>query len=304
MRKSVVKALLISLIIFGIGTVLCIAGIVYGTVSRKELFENSDNKTNFEIEIGEIERNDPFPLSQIIIRAENSNIYILPTDSKSRIFLENSDKSKISYALESGVLRISDNSPYFILGFNTDGKKTYFSGFRNVFSKGFNSGTENSIYIYLNKNEKIEDLKINLGIGNVFISENDFENIIIDCSYSNISFKETNISKKAEIAVKKGDIVIENCSYIFLDTFTQSGDISIDPNGRKTLCKTSSGNICVYMQKNTDAYNIYAHSLNGKIFIDGRKHKNEWKNTTDSNENISVETQNGNIAFYNYVTSE
>lgn len=307
MKKNVIKLLTASLVIFLLGIVICSVAFIYAKATDVNLFDWTEFSASpsYELNFDNVEKKGSLPLNAIDIRAEKADVTVYATDGKSRVFFENPDSEKTTCTVENGILKIYDSVPFFIMGLSVEDGKTSFAGFRNVFSQGLYSHGDKSVTIYLNENDIIGDIKISLGIGNVTISDINFENLTLSSSYGNATIENSHIAEKADINLKKGNISIENCSYVFVNAASTVGTITAQVGGRKTNCETTLGNINVKTDKAISDYNLRASLSNGKIFSDGTVCDGKEYNIANvDGESIWLKSVSGDISIYNSVTNE
>ncbi len=307
MKKNVIKLLIVSLIIFLLGVMICSAELIYAKAAEVNLFESEELSAapSYEIKLDSIDKKGTLPLSTIEIKAEKADIIICSTDEDSRVFFENPDKERTTCIIENGILKIHDNVPFYIMGLSIEDGKTSFAGFRNVFSKGLYSHTEKSVKIYLNEKDKIDNIKISLGIGDIEISEIDLKKLTVSSSYGDAELKKLNISETADITLKKGNVTVEDSSYVFVNAVCTLGDIAVYADGRKTNCETTLGDITVKTANALSNYNIRASLTRGQISLDGIVlDDNEYSKTKSDAESLWLKTAGGDISIYKSVTNE
>lgn len=307
MKKNVIKLLVASLIIFLLGVVICSAALIYAKAANVNLFESEELSVapSYEIKLDSIDKKGSLPLSAIEIKAEKADITVCSTDGDSRVFFENPDKQRTACAIENGILKIHDSVPFYVMGISIEDGKTSFAGFRNVFSKGLYSHTEKSVKIYLNEKDKIDSIKVSLGIGNVEISEIDLKKLTVSSSYGDAELKKLDIAETADITLKKGNVTVEDSSYVFVNAVCTLGDITVQADGRKTNCETTLGDIYVKTAKELSDYSIRASLTRGQISIgETVLDDNEYSKARSDAESLWLKTAVGDISVYKSVTNE
>lgn len=308
MKRNVKKLLVASLVIFMLGVVICSAALICAGASNVELFDNYNASTenSYEISLSDIQKVGALPFSKLKISAEKSDIRIIPTDEETRISFKNTDTTKTKSIIENGILKIDDSVPFYAMGLSFENGKVGFEGFRNVFSNGLYSHNEKSITIHLSQNDKPDLLEVFLGAGNVFVEGGEYDDINITSSFGNVMINNAKVSATAVISLKKGNIIVNDSDYVFLDASCTAGSADVDVRGRKTNCETVIGNIKVQTLKPLENYNIRTSLLRGTILLDGVKEQGKQyaSSASDNPESIWLKTSAGDISLYNSVTNE
>lgn len=305
MLKYVKKTLFASLVLFLLGIVICSVAFIYAANTGVRLFGNSSLSTvpSYEETFSDIVERDGHAFTNIVIRADVSDVRILPTENESSIHFENPDYSKTTYVIENGTLKIVDTVPFYAFGLSFENGKMNFAGFRNVLTEGLVSKRKKSVTIYINPTDIVKDIDITLGVGNVEVSEASSASLNVSASVGDVLIDNSVINGTSKISLKKGNITISDSSYVFMDAGTTVGNIDISAKGTKTNCECSLGDINIKCERNVSEYSIRAAAERGKIFIGNSIcDKKRYDSLIQDADAIWVNTKVGDISFYKTVT--
>lgn len=306
MKQSVKKALVSSLILFILGISICFVSLVYAEITNTDIFDDSDSYTckSYKIKINNIENQSLSRLHSLQIRGENINIKILPTQEESYIFFENSDSSNLKTTIENGILKITDETPFYMLGFLFENNKTTFVGLRNIFTSNTYKTEKRSLTVFLNQLDKLNKITLDINFGNIDISDISSKSFTAISKFGDINLNAMEF-ETAYISLKKGNISVKNCKYIFSDIQNIVGDININVDGNKTNCQTAFGKIKAFCHKDLTEYSISAYITNGKITVDNNKiGSKNYLTTSESSNSMLLKNTIGDISLYKFVTNE
>lgn len=307
MKRSFKKLLLTSLVLFILGTILCAAALIYAAVTDVNIFDNTQSNPaeNYSVKLSEVKKSGVLDFTRLYIHGEDLDITVCGTEEESYIAFNEPDEFKTSCIIENGILRITDTVPFYIMGLSVTDLKPKFTGFRNIFTSGLYSTTDKSVTVYLNNSTSLESIEINVGIGNVKVSDISSKSISSSAVIGDITLQDNNVSEKINIDCSNGDVVLKNCTYAFADISTSVGDIDVYHPGRKTNCEASIGNISVTTDDDPYAYSSRAVTSSGKIVIDETVQPGkEFTNNSDSESSLWLKNIIGTISLYNSVTNE
>ena len=261
-------------VIIGIIIVIALAALLYFLNKNKSsktgesntsqvVDEDSYNGSNImRVDLNQVKKvNIDLKTADVRIQRSNTNPYVEYTE----LYKGEDDIYTVDVSYEDGELNLKSN---------IQGKELNMKNKIQI------------VRIFLPKNEPLDEIKANVGAGNVKSGHVTFDN----------SFFGGNVSNEA------GDIILDDSELLNSKFTTNSGDIVINDSklGQKSDFSTSTGNIVVNSKDKIDNFNIYARlDVGNFIFgnISYRNIKDGFSKDNKAKKDVSLETKVGDIIF-------
>lgn len=218
---------------------------------------------------------------------------IIPNDgeySSSKVSVQTDSLNGSEYAdissikLDIGIYKVIvggkdsiQNVQLFTSGVNDDLSVTANEGILRIKSEDehwFKGGTKHSkgiVYVYVPKNQELNKLDIDSGVGNIKVSDMNIQRFNIDCGVGRVDCKNI-VADRADIEGGVGSLTLSDVELNGLDLEGGVGSMNISGilTGR-TCIEGGMGSVDVDITGKKDDYNIKSESGIGGVFVDGDK---------------------------------
>lgn len=142
------------------------------------------------------------------------------------------------------------------------------------FSNWLNRGEKHSkgtVYVYVPKDQELDKLDIDSGVGNVKVSDMKMQRFNIDCGVGSVNC-ENIVADRADIEGGVGSLNLENVELNGLELEGGVGSLNVSGTltGRTSI-EGGMGSVDVDIDGSKDDYNIKSETGIGGIFVDGDK---------------------------------
>jgi hypothetical protein len=275
-------------VIIGIIIVIALAALLYFLNKNKSsktgesntsqvVDEDSYNGSNImRVDLNQVKKvNIDLKTADVRIQRSNTNPYVEYTE----LYKGEDDIYTVDVSYEDGELNLKSN---------IQGKELNMKNKIQI------------VRIFLPKNEPLDEIKANVGAGNVKITDLEVKDLDLNVKSGHVTFDNSffggNVSNEA------GDIILDDSELLNSKFTTNSGDIVINDSklGQKSDFSTSTGNIVVNSKDKIDNFNIYARlDVGNFIFgnISYRNIKDGFSKDNKAKKDVSLETKVGDIIF-------
>jgi hypothetical protein len=275
-------------VIIGIIIVIALAALLYFLNKNKSsktgesntsqvVDEDSYNGSNImRVDLNQVKKvNIDLKTADVRIQRSNTNPYVEYTE----LYKGEDDIYTVDVSYEDGELNLKSN---------IQGKELNMKNKVQI------------VRIFLPKNEPLDEIKANVGAGNVKITDLEVKDLDLNVKSGHVTFDNSffggNVSNEA------GDIILDDSELLNSKFTTNSGDIVINDSklGQKSDFSTSTGNIVVNSKDKIDNFNIYARlDVGNFIFgnISYRNIKDGFSKDNKAKKDVSLETKVGDIIF-------
>jgi hypothetical protein len=275
-------------VIIGIIIVIALAALLYFLNKNKSsktgesntsqvVDEDSYNGSNImRVDLNQVKKvNIDLKTADVRIQRSNTNPYVEYTE----LYKGEDDIYTVDVSYEDGELNLKSN---------IQGKELNMKNKVQI------------VRIFLPKNEPLDEIKANVGAGNVKITDLEVKDLDLNVKSGHVTFDNSffggNVSNEA------GDIILDDSELLNSKFTTNSGDIVINDSklGQKSDFSTSTGNIVVNSKDKIDNFNIYARlGVGNFIFgnISYRNIKDGFSKDNKAKKDVSLETKVGDIIF-------
>lgn len=232
------------------------------TIMRVDL--NQINKINIDLKTADVR-----------IQRSNTNPYIEYT----RLYRGDEDEYTIDVSYENGVLNLKSNI------------------------KGKELNMKNKVQIlriFLPMDKNLEEIKANIGAGDVKITDLEVRNLDLNVRSGHISFENSFFG--GSVTNEAGDIKLDKSELLNTKLTTNAGDIIINESklGNRSDFTTQTGDIIIGSQDSIDNYNVKANLEVGNFVLGNisyRNIKDGFSKNNKAQKDISLKTKVGDITF-------
>ena len=232
------------------------------TIMRVDL--NQINKINIDLKTADVR-----------IQRSNTNPYIEYT----RLYRGDEDEYTIDVSYENGVLNLKSNI------------------------KGKELNMKNKVQIlriFLPMDKNLEEIKANIGAGDVKITDLEVRNLDLNVRSGHISFENSFFG--GNVTNEAGDIKLDKSELLNTKLTTNAGDIIINESklGNRSDFTTQTGDIIIGSQDSIDNYNVKANLEVGNFVLGNisyRNIKDGFSKNNKAQKDISLKTKVGDIIF-------
>mgnify|MGYP002714150329 FL=1 len=156
------------------------------------------------------------------------------------------------------------------------------------------------VRIFLPKDEPLDEIKANIGAGNVKITDLEVKDLDLNVKSGHVTFDNSFFG--GSVSNEAGDIILDNSELLNSKLTTNSGDIVISDSklGQKSDFSTSTGNIVINSKDKIDSFNIDARLEVGNFILGNisyRNIKDGFSKDNKAKKDVSLETKVGDIIF-------
>ncbi|MDU2565704.1 MAG: DUF4097 family beta strand repeat-containing protein [Anaerococcus sp.] len=275
-------------IIIGIIIVVALAALLYFLNKNKNsnvgesktsqvVDEDSYNGSNImRVDLNQVKKiNIDLKTADVRIQRSNTNPYIEYT----HLYKGEDDIYTVDVSYENGELNLKSN---------IQGKELNMKNKVQI------------VRIFLPKDEPLDEIKANIGAGNVKITDLEVKDLDLNVKSGHVTFDNSFFG--GSVNNEAGDIILDNSELLNSKLTTNSGDIVISDSklGQKSDFSTSTGNIVVNSKDKIDSFNIDARLEVGNFILGNisyRNIKDGFSKDNKAKKDVSLETKVGDIIF-------
>lgn len=275
-------------IIIGIIIVVALAALLYFLNKNKNsnvgesktsqvVDEDSYNGSNImRVDLNQVKKiNIDLKTADVRIQRSNTNPYIEYT----HLYKGEDDIYTVDVSYENGELNLKSN---------IQGKELNMKNKVQI------------VRIFLPKDEPLDEIKANIGAGNVKITDLEVKDLDLNVKSGHVTFDNSFFG--GSVSNEAGDIILDNSELLNSKLTTNSGDIVISDSklGQKSDFSTSTGNIVVNSKDKIDNFNIDARLEVGNFILGNisyRNIKDGFSKDNKAKKDVSLETKVGDIIF-------
>lgn len=275
-------------IIIGIIIVVALAALLYFLNKNKNsnvgesktsqvVDEDSYNGSNImRVDLNQVKKiNIDLKTADVRIQRSNTNPYIEYT----HLYKGEDDIYTVDVSYENGELNLKSN---------IQGKELNMKNKVQI------------VRIFLPKDEPLDEIKANIGAGNVKITDLEVKDLDLNVKSGHVTFDNSFFG--GSVSNEAGDIILDNSELLNSKLTTNSGDIVISDSklGQKSDFSTSTGNIVVNSKDKIDSFNIDARLEVGNFILGNisyRNIKDGFSKDNKAKKDVSLETKVGDIIF-------
>lgn len=275
-------------IIIGIIIVVALAALLYFLNKNKNsnvgesktsqvVDEDSYNGSNImRVDLNQVKKiNIDLKTADVRIQRSNTNPYIEYT----HLYKGEDDIYTVDVSYENGELNLKSN---------IQGKELNMKNKVQI------------VRIFLPKDEPLDEIKANIGAGNVKITDLEVKDLDLNVKSGHVTFDNSFFG--GSVNNEAGDIILDNSELLNSKLITNSGDIVISDSklGQKSDFSTSTGNIVVNSKDKIDSFNIDARLEVGNFILGNisyRNIKDGFSKDNKAKKDVSLETKVGDIIF-------
>ncbi|MBP2069862.1 MULTISPECIES: DUF4097 family beta strand repeat-containing protein [Anaerococcus] len=275
-------------IIIGIIIVVALAALLYFLNKNKNsnvgesktsqvVDEDSYNGSNImRVDLNQVKKiNIDLKTADVRIQRSNTNPYIEYT----HLYKGEDDIYTVDVSYENGELNLKSN---------IQGKELNMKNKVQI------------VRIFLPKDEPLDEIKANIGAGNVKITDLEVKDLDLNVKSGHVTFDNSFFG--GSVSNEAGDIILDNSELLNSKLTTNSGDIVISDSklGQKSDFSTSTGNIVINSKDKIDSFNIDARLEVGNFILGNisyRNIKDGFSKDNKAKKDVSLETKVGDIIF-------
>ena len=275
-------------IIIGIIIVVALAALLYflnknknsnvgGSKTSQVVDEDSYNGSNImRVDLNQVKKiNIDLKTADVRIQRSNTNPYIEYT----HLYKGEDDIYTVDVSYENGELNLKSN---------IQGKELNMKNKVQI------------VRIFLPKDEPLDEIKANIGAGNVKITDLEVKDLDLNVKSGHVTFDNSFFG--GSVSNEAGDIILDNSELLNSKLTTNSGDIVISDSklGQKSDFSTSTGNIVINSKDKIDSFNIDARLEVGNFILGNisyRNIKDGFSKDNKAKKDVSLETKVGDIIF-------
>lgn len=275
-------------IIIGIIIVVALAALLYFLNKNKNsnvgesktsqvVDEDSYNGSNImRVDLNQVKKiNIDLKTADVRIQRSNTNPYIEYT----HLYKGEDDIYTVDVSYENGELNLKSN---------IQGKELNMKNKVQI------------VRIFLPKDEPLDEIKANIGAGNVKITDLEVKDLDLNVKSGHVTFDNSFFG--GSVNNEAGDIILDNSELLNSKLTTNSGDIVISDSklGQKSDFSTSTGNIVINSKDKIDSFNIDARLEVGNFILGNisyRNIKDGFSKDNKAKKDVSLETKVGDIIF-------
>ncbi|MDU2353396.1 MAG: DUF4097 family beta strand repeat-containing protein [Anaerococcus sp.] len=275
-------------IIIGIIIVVALAALLYFSNKNKNsnvgesktsqvVDEDSYNGSNImRVDLNQVKKiNIDLKTADVRIQRSNTNPYIEYT----HLYKGEDDIYTVDVSYENGELNLKSN---------IQGKELNMKNKVQI------------VRIFLPKDEPLDEIKANIGAGNVKITDLEVKDLDLNVKSGHVTFDNSFFG--GSVSNEAGDIILDNSELLNSKLTTNSGDIVISDSklGQKSDFSTSTGNIVINSKDKIDSFNIDARLEVGNFILGNisyRNIKDGFSKDNKAKKDVSLETKVGDIIF-------
>ena len=275
-------------IIIGIIIVVALAALLYFLNKNKNsnvgesktsqvVDEDSYNGSNImRVDLNQVKKiNIDLKTADVRIQRSNTNPYIEYT----HLYKGEDDIYTVDVSYENGELNLKSN---------IQGKELNMKNKVQI------------VRIFLPKDEPLDEIKANIGAGNVKITDLEVKDLDLNVKSGHVTFDNSFFG--GSVNNEAGDIILDNSELLNSKLTTNSGDIVISDSklGQKSDFSTSTANIVVNSKDKIDSFNIDARLEVGNFILGNisyRNIKDGFSKDNKAKKDVSLETKVGDIIF-------
>lgn len=273
MGKNIKRWLIVALVLMVIGAIMIISSVRAGAAT---LISWVDGELKIGQETTILEKSPVEEFHNIEIDIQSSNIEFITSDDYYIEFDECAGTLEYEVVDDTLTIEQKEKSVFMSFGF------------------GFANDRENTVRVYYPEETAINNISLEVDMGNLYIAEMNASSMEINCDMGNVEFDQC-FGEKISIDVDMGNVELEEVSVDKIDVKANMGNVEISKIDllEEGVVKCEMGNVEMSFEKPVETYEIYAKIDMGELLINHE----ECGSTYKSEGEIPLEITNdmGNI---------